>query len=370
MADEYRSFTDCFFLLYNEQMANEILWLIVGVVLGAVVIWFLLKRQTGGQQGSGQEIANMQQVMSQQLDRIMQQVDRRLEQNVKAMNESKSFIADRVSATERTVREVSAGLGKMEVATAALHKTNQEISAFQQMLKSPKIRGSFGEVLLGNLLADVLPADRYELQYSFPETGETADSIIKLQDGYIVAVDAKFPLANYEAMSHAQGDEAKESLRKQFVRDVKKHITDISKKYIMPQAKTLDFAFMYIPLEGVYYEAVMHDADKSGIWDYCQQFKVIPVSPNSFLAYLHTVLIGLRGMKIEQQAKEILATLAQVRKDFGSFSKDFVVIGSHLTNAKNKYEDSARRLDKFSSRLDRIETDTPTTRIEAGDTNA
>lgn len=341
-------------MLYTEQMTNEILWLILGVAVGGGLIWFFLRQKKQGV-GSGQEMMNMQQVMSAQLDSMMQQMDRRLEQNVAAMNESKSFIANRVSATERTVREVSMGLGKMEQATAALHKTNQEIASFQQMLKSPKIRGSFGEVLLGNLLSDVLPADRFALQHTFSETGETADAIIKLQDGYIVAVDAKFPLANYEAMSHAQNEAERESLRKQFIRDVRKHISDISKKYIIPQAKTMEFAFMYIPLDGVYSEAV---ADSS-IWADCQHLHVFPVSPASFLTYLQTVMIGLRGLKIEQQAKEILATLAQVRKDFSTFNKDFVVIGSHLTNAKNKYEESARRLDKFSSRLDQIETDTP-----------
>lgn len=330
-------------------MQNEILFALGGLVVGGIAIWFLRERRTPS---APIEIMSM---MSSQLDRMMADMNHRLEQNVMAMNESKSFIASRVSATERTVREVSAGLGKLEHATAALHKTNQEISAFQQMLKSPKIRGSFGEVFLGNLLSDVLPTDRYELQYTFSDTGDTADAIIRLQDGYIVAVDAKFPLANYEALSHASGD-AQDSLRKQFIRDVKKHITDISRKYVMPQSKTLDFAFMYIPLEGVYYEAIMHDSDQNGIWDFCQKNHVIPVSPNSFLAYLHTVLIGLRGMKIEQQAKEILATLSQVRKDFGSFSKDFATIGTHLTNAKNKYEETTRRLDKFSSRLDQIET--------------
>lgn len=327
-------------------MTNEFLWIIGGLVVGALGAYiFLSRRQTD----DGGPMVNM---VNERLDRMLEHVDRRLQEHTHAVNESKSFIANRVSAVERQGAEVSAGLGKLEVATAALHKTNQEIASFQQMLKSPKVRGSFGEVLLGNLLADVLPADRYELQHTFPTTGETADAIIKLQDGYIVAIDAKFPLANYEAMSHTSDDGDRKMLRKQFIRDVKRHISDISKKYIMPQAKTMDFAFMYIPLDGVYAEASA-DAD---LWNVCQRERVFPVSPNSFLTYLQTVMIGLRGMKIEQQAKEILATLAQVRKDFGSFSKDFVVVGSHLTNAKNKYEDSARRLDKFSSRLDQIET--------------
>lgn len=327
-------------------MTQEIFWIIGGAIAGAALLYIFLSRR---QSDDGGPMVNM---VNERLDRMLEHVDRRLHEHTQAVNESKSFIANRVSATERTVREVSAGLGKLEVATAALHKTNQEIASFQQMLKSPKVRGSFGEVLLGNLLADVLPADRYELQYTFPTTGETADAIIKLQDGYIVAIDAKFPLANYEAMSHTSEEADRQALRKQFVRDVKKHIADISQKYIMPQAKTLDFAFMYIPLDGVYAEA---SAD-AGLWTEFQRHRVFPVSPNSFLTYLQTVMIGLRGLKIEQQAKEILATLAQVRKDFGSFSKDFAVVGSHLTNAKNKYEDSARRLDKFASRLDQIET--------------
>ncbi|MBI3420539.1 MAG: DNA recombination protein RmuC [Candidatus Sungbacteria bacterium] len=343
-------------------MANEILFLLGGLIAGAVILWVVVGRKRPGSGASDNEVMAM---MAARLDRMMADMNHRLEQNVSAMNESKSFIASRVSATERTVREVASGLGKLETATAALHKTNQEISAFQQMLKSPKIRGSFGEVLLGNLLGDVLPTDRFELQYTFSDTGETADAIIRLQDGYIVAVDAKFPLANYEALSHADAD-SQDGLRKQFIRDVKKHITDISSKYIMPQSKTLDFAFMYIPLEGVYYEAIMHDADGNGIWEFCQKHKVIPVSPNSFLAYLHTVLIGLRGMKIEQQAKEILATLAQVRKDFKSFANDFGTIGTHLTNAKNKYEETTRRLNKFSSRLDQIETGTETPKLKEG----
>ena len=332
-------------------MTNEILFGLGGLAAGTIIFWLYTSRKKPAGAGS----ADMMAMMAARLDRMMADMNHRLEQNVVAMNDSKTFIAGRVSATERTVREVSAGLGKLENATAALHKTNQEISAFQQMLKSPKIRGSFGEVLLGNLLGDVLPTDRFELQYTFSDSGETADAIIRLQDGYIVAVDAKFPLANYEALSHADAD-SQDGLRKQFIRDVKKHITDISSKYIMPQSKTLDFAFMYITLEGVYYEAIMHDADGNGIWEFCQKHKVIPVSPNSFLAYLHTVLIGLRGMKIEQQAKEILATLAQVRKDFKSFAGDFGTIGTHLTNAKNKYEETTRRLNKFSSRLDQIET--------------
>lgn len=109
-------------------------------------------------------------------------------------------------------------------------------------------------------------------------------------------------------------------------------------------------------MEGVYYETMVHSTEGDSLWEFCLTNKVIPVSPNSFLAYLQTVLVGLRGMKIEQQAKEILIHLSQLRTDFGKFSDDFNTVGTHLTNAKNRFDDSARRLDKFGSRLDQIET--------------
>ena len=339
-------------------MINEVLVGLLGAAAGAAVLWFILRRQNK-EPAAGELFLHLQRDLTARLDQTTQQIDQRLRENVRAMNESKSFLADRVSSSERTVREVSSSLGKLEQATAALQRTNEEISSFQKMLKSPKIRGSFGEVLLTNLLADVLPNDRYETQFTMPSTGEIADAIIRLQDGYIVAIDAKFPLANYELAMHESDPETKAAARRLSIRDFKKHISDISRKYISPREKTLDYAFMYIPLEGVYYETMVQDPDGESLWEFCLKNKVIPVSPNSFLAYLQTILVGLRGMKIEQQAQEILETLGQVRRDFRVFSEDFSMVGKHLNNAKNRFDDSARRLDKFSNRLDQIETNTP-----------
>src|SRR5690348_7983535 len=209
-------------------MIPELLFGLIGALIGGAVLWFMTRRPTTTGPDPAQQMAQLQQAMTDRLDRVTEQLDARLRENVRAMNESKSFLAQRVSETEQTVRHVSSGLGKLEQATAALQKTNEEITAWQQMLKSPKVRGSFGEVLLTNLLADVLPTDRYELQYTLPSSGEIADSIIKLQDGYIVAVDAKFPLANYEAYMQEQNEALKLQARKLFLRDVKKHISDIS----------------------------------------------------------------------------------------------------------------------------------------------
>jgi len=326
---------------------QTVLIVLLAAGMGAGAVWLMLKKKQG--------IDPMQAQMLQQMQMMQQQIDSRLAEQVKATNESKDFMAHRLSSAEQTVRSVSMGLGKLEQATATLQKTSNEIVSFQNMLKAPKVRGNFGEVMLGNLLGEVIPSDRYELQYTFSDTREIADAIIRLQDGYIVAIDAKFPLANYQLYVQEQDETLKNALRKTFIRDVKKHISDISQKYISSHEKTLDFAFMYIPIEGVYYETMVSPGPEPDVWAFSLEHKVIPVSPNSFLAYLQTVLVGLRGMKIEQQAREILQYIGQLRQDFGKFSDDFETVGKHLSNAKTKYDDSAKRLDKLGNRFEQIE---------------
>lgn len=328
---------------------------ILGAFIGLAVAFFLLFIYKSQTSGSAKNNADLQRFVTDRLDIFSRQLDSRLRENTHAINETKSFVTDRVSTSEKAVRDVSLGLGKLEQATTAIQKTNQEISSFQNMLRHPKIRGGFGEILLTNLLADVLPHDRYKTQYSFPGSSEIVDAIILLQDGHIVAIDAKFPLANYQAYATDQSADSRAASHKLFVRDVKKHISEISGKYISPRHHTLDYAFMYIPVEAVYYEIMVHDPVGSTLWDYCLKHKVIPVSPNSFLAYLQTVLVGLRGMKIEQKTQEILQSIGQLRRDFTNFSQDFNMIGSHINHAKNRYEDTSRRLDRFTTRLEQID---------------
>ena len=342
----------------------DILLLIVGLVGGAGIAWLLTRPRGQSNSGNSQDLANFERHLSERFDRIAGQLDMRLRENARAMDSSKSFLADRVSHTERAVREVTASLSQLQQATSALKDSTDEISSFQKLLRNPKVRGSFGEVLLNNLLGDVLPRDRYEIQRPLGGSGEICDAIIKLQDGYIVAIDAKFPLANFEAYAAETDPARKRAARVQLVRDIKKHVADISRKYISPHDHTLDYAFMYIPMEGVYYETMVQESDEGGLWDYCVKHRVVPVSPNSILAYLHTVLVGLRGMKIQEQAKEILEHLGQIHQDFKSFGEDYSVIGKHLVNARNKYDESTRRLDKISNRLDQIGNSSSPTQLE------
>jgi DNA recombination protein RmuC len=336
-------------------------WLLIGMGLagGGILGWLVAIAAKKNSSDWQQAALGLQQAVSERLDRVTSQLDRRLEENAKAMRESKSFLADRVSSTEKTVREVGLSLGKLEQATKALQTTTADISSFQNLLKNPKVRGSFGEVLLNNLLADVLPGDRYATQYAFTGRGDIADAVIKLQDGYIVAIDAKYPLANYEIYVQTADPVLKRKQRTLFMRDVKRHVSEIARKYIVPREQTLDYAFMYIPMEGVYYETMIQSVDGESLWEFCLQQHVVPVSPNSFLAYLQTVLVGLKGMKIEKQAREILEHLSQLRLDFRKFDEDFVTMGKHLTNAKHKYDDASSRLSNFQHRLTQFDSGNP-----------
>ena len=235
--------------------------------------------------------------------------------------------------------------------TNAIHRQlgehAKELGQLQQVLRPPKARGGFGELLLGNLLRDRLPPEAYSLQYGF-KSGERVDAVIRVDR--LAPIDAKFPLDNFERLVDAQETAERELHEKAFARDVKGHVDAISSKYIRPDEGTYDFAFMYLPSEAIYYELV---CGKTGaLLSYAHEKRVLPVSPTTLTAYLQVVLLGLKGLQIEQHAHEVMAYCAQLQKDFGRFKEDFDLVGKHLGNAENKFVDAEKRLDKFETKLD------------------
>jgi DNA recombination protein RmuC len=176
------------------------------------------------------------------------------------------------------------------------------------------------------------------------------DAVIKLA-GKLVPIDAKFSLENFQKLLSAQDEQEKNVYRRKFIQDVKNRIDEVSQKYILPEENTYDFALMYIPAENVYYEVII----KEDLFSYCMDKKVIPVSPNTFYAYLQVICLGLRGLKIEENALEILKSLNMLSIEIAKFKEDFALLGSHLTNASRKYEDSQKRLEKFSDKLTHIQ---------------
>src|SRR5919199_962011 len=238
-------------------------------------------------------------------------------------------------------------VGDVGRATTTLAEQAKELGQLQQVLRPPKARGGFGELLLGNLLRDRLPPQAYHLQYGF-KSGERVDAIVRADK--LAPVDAKFPLDNFERLVDAEDEAQRELYEKAFARDVKGHIDAIAGKYIRPDEGTYDFAFMYLPSEAIYYELV---CGKTGaLLAYAHEKRVLPVSPTTLTAYLQVVLLGLKGLQIEQHAHEVMAYCAQLQKDFGKFKEDFDLVGKHLGNAQNKYVDAEKRLDKFETKLD------------------
>jgi DNA recombination protein RmuC len=275
------------------------------------------------------------------LQGLTETVDRRL-------GELDSKVDRRLEHASKQTNAIHKQLGDVGRATTHLAEQAKDLGQLQQVLRPPKARGGFGELLLGNLLRDRLPADAYSLQYGF-KSGERVDAVIRVDR--LAPIDAKFPLDNFERLVDAQETSDRELYEKAFARDVKGHVDAIATKYIRPDEGTYDFAFMYLPSEAIYYELV---CGKTGaLLAYAHEKRVLPVSPTTLTAYLQVVVLGLKGLQIEQHAHEVMAYCAQLQKDFGRFKEDFDLVGTHLGRAQSKFVDAEKRLDKFELKLER-----------------
>lgn len=268
---------------------------------------------------------------------------------------SQKNVSETIDSTSRIFGDVKERLGILSQSAERIYEIGKDISSLQEILKTPKLRGSIGELFLEDLLSQILPASNFTIQYKF-KSGETVDAVIHLGAG-MVPVDAKFPLENFRKMMGAIDEEDKKNYRKKFLSDVKNHINSISAKYILPDEGTFDFALMYIPAENIYYETIIKDesfGEETSVSYYALKRRVIPVSPNSFFAYLQAIVLGLKGMRIEKSAKEIILNLMRLQGDFKKFQEDFEMMGRHLRDTRNKYEDAERRLIKVQEKLSKI----------------
>lgn len=299
-------------------------------------------------------ITALSEKMTAQLNEITNQVNGRLKENLEMMQRQEHNLNLRLDNTHRVVQSVTNKLAALEESSKRIFEVGKDISSLQNILKAPKLRGGLGEYVLADILEQILPREHYVLQYQF-KSGEAVDAVIKLRN-MLIPVDAKFPLENFKQVINAKTHEEKVRAKKQFLRDVKKHIEAIAQKYILPSEGTSDFALMYIPAENVYYEIILKEKETMNITNFAFSKKVVPVSPNSFYAYLQAILVGLKGLQIEKGAKEILTNLSKLKIDFEKFGKDFDLLGKHLSYAQTTYENSQKRLDRFNKSLLNIES--------------
>lgn len=294
-------------------------------------------------------------LINQQLSQVTTQVNKQLESVTSQVQTSTGQINVRMDNAANAVKEVSKTLGELGEATKQVFDVGKDIASLQDILKAPKLRGELGEFFLGDLLAQILPKENYELQYGF-KTGARVDAIVKLSDT-VISVDSKFPLENFVKIIETDSPEEKKASKRKFIKDVKNRIDEIADSYILPDEGTLNFALMYIPAENVYYETIIKDeefGDDKQISAYAFSKRVIPVSPNSFYAYLQTIIMGLRGMEVSKEAQTILKHIDGLQNEFSKFVVDFDTIGKHIGNTRNKYEEAQKKVDRFTDKLSNL----------------
>lgn len=301
---------------------------------------------TAQNQNVGAQMSQLTQAMTQQLGQVRQELLSSVASTGSLATEAQRNVAERLQNSTEVLLKMNQRIGEVHQASEDLSKAAVTL---QSVLGGAKTRGILGEVTLERLLADALPQSAYETQYRFGSTGAIVDAIVRSGER-ILPIDSKFPLEAYRRLVDA-GDDA----RKEFSSAVRKHADSIAEKYILPEEHTFDYALMFVPSEGVYYELLMTEDTKYGMLDeYCRGKRVFPVSPNTFYACLSAIAISLQGQKIEENARHLMAELAGLNKQFETFAGVYEKMGNHLRHAQQSYEEAEAKLDRARNTLDQM----------------
>jgi DNA recombination protein RmuC len=296
-----------------------------------VGLFFLLFRKSGVDQRQLVEIKDLERRLT---DLIIGQ-----------QSGSSKAMSDQMSSFTREATQIREDLKRVQ-------EKMQDISTFQEIFKSPKLRGQWGEASLEHILSQHFPEELYKIQYLF-SSGEQVDAVLKLPNGRILPIDSKFPSENFSRMVEANSEE-KEHFRKKFIEDVKGHIDTIASKYIIPSESTVEFALMYVPAEAIFYEMVNNPGRELDLTAYAMSKKVVLTSPNTIYLTLRTVEHWFKDTQISRQTQEVLKRLDRVQQDANKLMNDFRKLGSHLRNAVSSYDSSEKRLSLFSDKVGRL----------------
>ncbi len=284
------------------------------------------------------------QTVNKQLADLSTQLQTQLHRHTGSLNDTRKSMDDRLDNAARVIGDVQKAMGK-------IHESLAPVGELRDILKAPKMRGGFGEVMLEQLLQEMLPSNMYFLQHALGKS-ERVDAAIKI-GGQLVPIDSKFPLEKYHEYLKAPTDEEKKQAKKGLTSAVKKHADDVA-KYIKPDEGTYPFAMMYIPSESIFYELFITADNGETLWAHLANRRVFPVSSNTLYIYLQTISFGLKGMQIAEHATEVLNRLEQLQKNMVDIKKNYEVLGKHLKNAQSAYDDTDKRLDKLDNKLSTI----------------
>ncbi|MFA6098220.1 MAG: DNA recombination protein RmuC [Patescibacteria group bacterium] len=335
----------------------EIALLIIAglILLGIIVMFFRSPRGVGLEQKDvSEKMVRLEERIGQLNEKsteITRVLDTKLAESTKALQEQ-------FGQSAKIVRDVTEKLTKLDETNKQVLNFSDQLKNLQDILKNPKQRGVLGEYFLDTLLKNVMPPGSYQMQYKFKD-GEIVDAVIKIGD-QLIPVDSKFSLENYNRMAETHNEEERKRLEKVFVNDLKMRIQETG-KYIRPNENTMDFAFMFIPHEAIYYDllinkvgAMTNEDTENLIQRAASKYRVIIVSPTSFLAYLQTVLQGLRALKIEESAKEVRKNVEQLAKHLSSYETYMQKLGNQLGTTVNTYNSAYKEFKKVDKDILKI----------------
>ncbi|MBT4856592.1 DNA recombination protein RmuC [Candidatus Uhrbacteria bacterium] len=347
---------------------NELLYIFAGVAAGAVIV-YLTKRGSSQNDDVSQNVNQQLQTLREELQRtnsdqrreVQEQLQRVEDQLGKGMRHSHDSMQQQFQHTSKIVQDVTQRLTELDKTNKQVLDFSSQLQNLQNILKNPKQRGVLGEYWLETLLGNVLPASSYKMQYEVGKDEKTsqkliADAAIFIRD-QVIPIDAKFTLENYNRMMQEHDSERRGKIEKAFKSDVKKRIDETS-KYIRPEMGTMNFAFMFIPAEGVYYNLLNAEVgsgiNSTNLVQYAFEKHVMLVSPTSFYAYLQTVLMGLRELKLEESTTEIIKRVGELGKHIGAYQDYHERLGKNLGTVVNQYNQSSGELRKVSKDVNKI----------------
>ncbi|MBI2632997.1 MAG: DNA recombination protein RmuC [Parcubacteria group bacterium] len=345
-----------------------IAFIVIFIALCAVFFYFF--SQKFNQLQNAQKDDKSLLMLQNQINELNRALEDRLKESHREMQTHYQQMQSQSQHSANIIKEVTERLTKVDETNRQVINFSDQLRQLQDILKNPKQRGVLGEYYLENLLKNVLPPGSYEMQYPFKD-GTIVDAIIREKEK-IIPIDSKFSLENYNRIVDERDATERERLEKIFKNDLKTRI-DETAKYVKPDEGTMDFAFMFIPAEAIYYDLLVNQVgaikvDTSSLIEYAfKQKKVIIVSPTSFLAYLQTVLQGLRALQIEESAKEIRKRVEQLGKHLVSYEEYMKKLGSHLGTAVNAYNNAYGEFGKIDKDVVRItgkESEIETAKIE------
>ena len=321
-----------------------IIFLLILIIIGLGLLIFLFFRKKPEKEDSQSLL-----ILQQQMNQLNQVLDNKLSESAKA-------VQGQFSESAKIIRNVTEKLTKLDETNKQVVGFADQLKGLQDILKNPKQRGVLGEYYLETVLKNVLPPDSYKIQYSFDD-GTIVDAVVFV-DKQIIPIDSKFSLENYNRILDSQNSEEKKKYESAFINDLKIRIDETS-KYVKPEEKTMDFAFMFIPSEAIYYDLLINKVgavtdDANSLISYAGKKKVIIVSPTSFLAYLQTVLQGLRRQKISEQALGIIKKVERLGRHLGSYNQYLQKMGNHLTTTVSSYNKASKEFKKIDKDVVKI----------------